>query len=413
MLRVGHKAIIFNCHYNGLSIIQELARHGIECIAMDSVRSIGTFSRYAKFERCPDPLSRESDFIQFLYDYCKKFSLKPVLFPTNDHWAMAISRSKRLLSEVAIPCVGDWNAVNLVLEKEKFYRLGYEKNWLTPRTWVPNGSVDIPEDSFPLVAKPNARRVCSNDGNARDFSRNMDRLRLKILETQEDLQLFLKKEEKFLSHVILQECVLGNSSNMFTVGVYVSQNQKVLGIFTGKKLRGYPAQEGDCIAGINYAVPDYVVNNTLNIIQEIRYSGIAEFEYMQDSRTGDFKLIEINPRSWSWVGITPLCSVSLPWIAYQDLIGCNVNLHTSFKLRNASVLYVKVLPDLLNSLYRYKRDYPAWSKSFGEWRKELENFPQKVYAEFNAKDKLIAFYSVLLLVGGWMKSKVRKLLKRG
>ena len=74
------KAIVFNCHYNGLSIIQELGQHGVKCIAMDAVRSIGTYSRYAEYQKCPDPTESESAFIEFLYSYCAREKEKPVVF---------------------------------------------------------------------------------------------------------------------------------------------------------------------------------------------------------------------------------------------------------------------------------------------------------------------------------------------
>ena len=87
-------ALVFNCHYNGLSIIQELGRHGVPVYALDSGRSVGTVSRYARHWPCPNPLHDEDGFIQFLIEKGGEFDQKPVLFPTNDHWATAIARHK-------------------------------------------------------------------------------------------------------------------------------------------------------------------------------------------------------------------------------------------------------------------------------------------------------------------------------
>jgi D-aspartate ligase len=61
-------ALVFNCHYNGLSIIQELGRHGVPVYALDAFRSVGTASRYAHYWPCPDPLSDEDAFIRFLIE---------------------------------------------------------------------------------------------------------------------------------------------------------------------------------------------------------------------------------------------------------------------------------------------------------------------------------------------------------
>lgn len=386
MSGMAHKAIVFNCGYNGLSIIQELASHGVTCIAMDCRRSIGTFSRYARFVKCPDPSTNETGFFSFLYQFCRSEKTKPVLFPTNDNWAMAISKKKDLLKEVAIPCVGDWEAVSLFLDKGKFGRIGGIEKWLTPRTWSAQKDVEISEEFFPIVAKPISRRFSSDDTESKPLAKALDRLRLRVLRTREELEDYLEKEKEFLGNILLQEFIRGNSGNMHTVGIYADEGHQILGMFSGKKLRGYPAQEGDCIAGTNCKVPEHVLENTFRIVQATGYSGIAEFEYMKNSQTGEFKLIEINPRSWSWIGITPACGVSLPWIAYQDLTGGERLQQNSFAQEDGSVLYAKILQDWWNCLFAYRKEYPAWAKSQKEWKEEISSFKVRIYAEFNARD---------------------------
>ena len=91
-------ALVFNCAYNGLSIIRELGRRGVrEIYALDSVRSIGTYSRHAVFARCPDPLTDESAFVGHLLRFAQGRKDRPVLFPTNDQWAQAIAHHKEAL----------------------------------------------------------------------------------------------------------------------------------------------------------------------------------------------------------------------------------------------------------------------------------------------------------------------------
>src|SRR5690606_1760274 len=118
-----------------------------------------------------------------------------------------------------------------------------------------------------------------------------------------------------------QQFIPGLSNQMFTVGVYADRGYELAGIFTGRKARGYPAEFGDCIVGESYPVPQGLIENVRRIVKDLRYEGIAEFEYKRHELTGGYYLIEINPRSWSWVGITPACGVSLPWLAYTDLLG--------------------------------------------------------------------------------------------
>jgi len=362
---------------------------------MDSQRSIGTYSKYATYVKCPDPQNNEDAFIRFLFDYCSKQSEKPVLFPTNDQWAIALSRYKKMLSEVSIPCVAEWDAIEVLIHKDKFYGIGQSRGYLTPKTWNFESIQVIPDKDFPVVAKPLFRRASSNT-DIKNFLSNMDRLRLTVLNTKDHLNVFLEKEEDFIENLLFQEYVRGMSDCMYTVGIYADGNADILGSFTGHKVRGYPANNGDCIVGEKALVPDYVLENTKRIVKDLHYTGIAEFEYKKDEITGIYKLIEVNPRSWSWIGITPACGVNLPLIAFSNLTGKNFPSIGSGTGTN-TVKYVKIFEDLLNCLFRYRNDYPEWSKSFVAWEKDIRA-DEVIFAEYNAEDWPILFIAALKTV---------------
>jgi len=380
------RAIVFNCHFNGLSIIQELATNGIQCIAMDSARSIGTYSKYAEFVRCPDPSSNESRFVDFLYEFCSRERVKPILFPTNDQWATAVSRHKERLSQVAILCVADWTAVQTVVEKDRFYALGQERDFPTPRTWTHAELTSLTASDFPLAAKPIWRRN-SSDGRERSVALEMDRLRLTVLEDRSALEGFLERERRWLDHLIFQTYVPGLSDAMYTVGIYADGDHRLRGIFTGRKVRGYPADSGDCVVGEVSSVPETLIETTRRIVAELGISGIAEFEFKRDPTTGSFTLIEVNPRSWSWIGITPAAGVSLPLIAYRDLAGLGVQQACQRQTAlDGTVRYVKVLQDAMNVWLLYRFDYRDWSNTPWGWYRELHDGARIIRAEFHAKD---------------------------
>jgi D-aspartate ligase len=169
----NHPAIIYNCSYNGLSIIQELGSRGIPCLAVDCIYSIGAFSKWAEFKRCPDPIGREQDFIDMLYRLCAGQPLKPVLFPTNDEWALVTAKHRALLAEVSYPCVAEYETVRTLLSKDVFYELGQKQGYMTPKTWPNDVLTDIRGDEFPVVAKPRYKSVPYgvNDANIRTRGR--------------------------------------------------------------------------------------------------------------------------------------------------------------------------------------------------------------------------------------------------
>ncbi len=402
-------ALVFNCHYNGLSIIQELGRHGIRVLALDSSRSIGTYSRYAHFYHCPDPLIKEDDFIDYLMKLGPSFTDKPVLFPTNDHWAVAVSRHKEALSEHYIPCVADYSTVSLIVEKNRFYEWALSRHLPVPRSWRSEDTSEIPADAFPLAAKPECRRIASNNIKAGKLAQIMDKMRLTVLRDREELSNFVARHEELLPSLVLQEYIEGLSDCMYTIGVYTNRQHEVMGLFAGRKVRGFPPDVGDCIVGQVETVPVELRELVKNICKEIKYHGIAEFEFKRDAVTGQFKLIEINPRSWSWIGITPACGVSLPWMAYADLTGVEPVAYTECNLPTGSVKYVKILQDLENCLYRNTRSgFPDWHMSFPQWRQSLKA-ERLVCAEFMKDDLRIGVHATLL----FLKSFLWRMMRRG
>ena len=386
--------LVFNCHYNGLSIIQALGRQKIPVYALDAYRDIGTFSRYAKFWKCPDPLKDEKSFINFLLEKVALFSCPPVLFPTNDHWAMAISKYKSKLGKFCFPCVADWEVVRLILNKDKFTSWAFQKGYPVPRTYPVEEIIRNKYIEFPIVAKPISRRFLGSNKNAYELAVQLDKIRMILIRDKASFVDFIHLNQDLLPYIFFQEYVPGMAHDMYTVGIYANKKHQVLGIFTGKKVRGFPPDIGDCIIGQVEKLPPALINIVKDMVKDIKYTGIAEFEFKKNCKTSEYKLIEVNPRSWSWIGITPYCGVNLPLIAYYDLTGIKNVKYQECKLETGEVKYVKILQDFLNCLFGYKKiGFPKYHLSFRQWLKSLKA-KKIVLAEFALDDPIPGLYAL-------------------
>mgnify|MGYP000844617528 CR=1 FL=1 len=404
-------AFVFNCHYNGLSIIRELGRHGVPVYALDTFKSVGTTSRYAHYWPCPDPLRDEDAFIRFLIENGGEFDQKPVLFPTNDHWATAIARHKPELEQWYLPCVADGPVVDLLINKDRFYEWAIERDYPVPRSYSADDILGGSDDIFPLIAKPIARRspnLCTDHQNLVNF---LDTHRMTIFNNASEYRNFASQYATFLDYFLFQEYVPGMADRMYTVGIYANREHDVLGLFTGRKVRGSPPDIGNCIVGQAEKVPDKVIACVKEMVRDLGYSGIAEFEFKKDPLTGEFRLIEINPRSWSWIGITPACGVSLPWMAYADLTGVEPVRYTESTVGNGEVVYLKLLEDLTNCLHGYRKTgYPEYHMSLLTWLKEMGG-KKKVYAEFSWDDPVVALRALFGLGASGLKAMTQNTSK--
>jgi predicted ATP-grasp superfamily ATP-dependent carboligase len=401
---MNHPAIVLNCHYNGLSIIRDLGRRGVKVYALDARKSVGTVSRFANFRLCPNPLVSNDEFIDFLLKIGPEFESRPVLIPTMDQWAMSISHAREKLEQFYIPCVADRDAIDKCIYKQQFYRWALEKGYPVPRSWKAADWEQIPDDAFPVAAKPEFRVSATNHSEAFQRSLKYTEERLEPLFSAIDVEAFVARHKDNLSDFLIQEYVRGMSDHMITIGIYADRNHRVRGIFTGRKIRGYPPDVGDCMAGESYEVPEQLIDITQSICAEIGYHGIAEFEFKQDSETGDFKLLEINPRTWSWVGITPACGISLGWMAYRDLTGMGLpDVCLRSHAKTGEVKWVRIAEDPLNCVYFNKKaGFPQWHHTWRSWWHSLKA-RKLVVAEFAKDDFLPGIWS--------LRQKIREIRK--
>jgi predicted ATP-grasp superfamily ATP-dependent carboligase len=372
---------------------------------METQRTVAAYSRYCQHRIIPDPMFCEQSAVQALYSFCEQEAEPPVVFPLSDEWVTALAKHKQWLSKVAILCVADWETVQTVVEKDSFYRQGELRNYSTPQTWRFDEAMALAEPAFPIVAKPRYRRFSFN-ADKLSLIKALNRLRCVVLADRQAVQAIWDQEVTARDFLLFQEYVPGLSDCMYCIGIYANTASEVLGLFTGHKIRGFPADIGNCVVGENYNLPPELIALVKRIVTELKITGIAEFEFKKAKQGGPYRLIEINLRPWSWIGITPACGVNLPWIAYQDLCGEPVS-YVAPQLPNGEVKYIRLLDDAVNCLFRYPGSDPRWHKSFGAWRRDIQA-PHRVLAEFSADDRLVGMMAVVGLLGrivrfGWNK----------
>ena len=280
----------------GLAAIRSLGRAGIRVLAVDDrPGALGFRSRYAEAHVAP---SREGDaYIAFLR------TLGPgVVFPTHDDDLETIARNR---SELALTCpFPGWDVLGRAQDKRGQVAAAVRAGIAVPRT------ADAPSDdvALPALVKP---------ARAPEFRRRFG-VKAFRCETLSELEAAFERASEF--EPLVQEWIPGADDTLYTLGSYVSEDGRALGIFSGRKLRQTPRTIGT--ARVAEAVwVDEVVDQGLALIAELGLWGISQVELKRDPRDGRFKLIEVNPRLWEWHGLAAACGVDLPLIAYRDAIG--------------------------------------------------------------------------------------------
>ena len=394
-----------------LGVIRSLAPRGINPWACDPHRAIATRSRYTRYWHVPDPNTDEWSFIRRVVELARTIGGRPIIIPAADRYAHTIARYQDRLEECATVCVAASHVVDLLIDKTRFHEWCMQHSLSCPKTKIATQVGATHPADFPFVAK------YSRSPPTGEYQRNQFNFRFSLIRNERDWDEYRHEFADYLPDILVQEFVHGTTADMFGVGIYADRKSEIKGVFVGRKIRGYPAMFGDSSAVQNDTVPDSVLSEVALVIRELRYTGIAEFEFKRDVRTGDYRLIEVNPRCWGWIGITSASPANIPWIAYRDLTGRRVETAID-NGKPGSIKYVHLVRDLPNAVHRYRWDHPGWLMSPAQWWKTLRA-EKLLFDEIAPGDWLLAlwfFVRCVRSVGrglfGWSSFRLTRLFAR-
>ena len=190
---------------------------------------------------------------------------------------------------------------------------------------------------------------------------------------------------------------------MFWVGVYADRTATLRAVYVARKLRGFPAAYGNTVLGQNDTVPDGILNEVRSIVSCLEYTGVAEFEYRQNPKTGGFSLIEVSPRAWSWIMATKASEANIPLLAYEDLSG-NPIPDAIVNENPGRIKSILMFADLLNVFWRYRRDAPEWVMSPRKWWKSLKA-DKLVAIDVDGFDPLVTLYCAAIAVRNLIRNE--------
>ena len=96
-----------------------------------------------------------------------------------------------------------------------------------------------------------------------------------------------------------------------------------MGVWTGRKIREHPMGLGTATFAESVYVPQ-IIELGSKFLSAMDYYGISEIEFKKDPRDGNFKLIEMNARTWLWISLAEMAGVNLPYMLYDDMAGRKV-----------------------------------------------------------------------------------------
>jgi D-aspartate ligase len=298
---------------NALGIIRSLARAGVPVIACDhDPHAMGLRSRYARAHLTADPLAEPERFVADLAALGRTLPARGVLFATHDEALSALGPREERLAEWFHRPWSPWPVMSRVLDKAAQHAAARAIGFPVPATVEPRDEGDLAaialELRFPVVLKPR---------NAPEFRR---RFRRQVLEVSRPEALPAAWAAAAPYGPQASEVIPGGDERIWSLGSYRDAAGRPLASFTGRKLRQWPPRFGTGRVAEAQWDPALAARGH-RLLDALGYHGISQLETKRDPRDGRDYLIEVNARSWLWVGLATAVGVNLPYAAYLDAVG--------------------------------------------------------------------------------------------
>jgi len=303
-------ALVMGADYRGLGVVRSLGRRGIPVwVLKQGGHLVATTSRYVR-RNVPWPAVDQHKQADLLLDLGRKHELRDwLLFPTDDYAVALISRHHDMLASQYRISVPPWHQLQLLCDKRLLHQtaheLGIHQPWAVwPRTKDELAALDCP---FPAILKPASRQRSSSLAIPKAW-RVVDRSSL--LSRYDEASALVGS-----TNLMVQELVPGTGNGLTSYAAICSDGRPLASIVV-RENRQYPRDFGQFSTFVESVDEPGVIDPAVRLLESLRFTGLAEIEFKQDPRDGEFKLLDVNPRVWGWHTLSRRAGVDFPYLLW-------------------------------------------------------------------------------------------------
>jgi D-aspartate ligase len=377
----GVGAIVVGGDYQGLGIVRSLGRHGVPVCIIDDEHSIARFSRYATHSVSTASLRDESQTVGIVLDVGRRLGLEGwVLYPTRDETVAAFARRRAVLARQFRVPTPDWNTMRWVWDKRNTYRLADELGIPTPRTWYPSSVEELAaiEVTSPLALKPAIKEHFFYATKAKAWRAN----------TREELRQLFERAAAHVGpgEVMIQDLIPGGGQQQFAYCAFFKEG-RALASMVVRRRRQHPPEFGRASTFVEAIELPILENLSERFLRAINYYGLVELEYKLDPRDEQYKLLDVNGRTWGYHTLGCGAGVDFPYLLFADQMGEAIEPCRG----RAGVSWIRLVTDLPTGIIEVLGRRLGWR----EYLRSLKNF--QVEAVFNREDPLPGVMELLLI----------------
>jgi predicted ATP-grasp superfamily ATP-dependent carboligase len=312
-------AVVTGAFQTGVVLMRDLAQRGLRVCCIDhEAAKAGFRTIYGKGYLCPNPEEAPEEWVIFMRMLAESLGGKPVLISSADLYVTAIADHAAVLGKHFL-FAHSVASQALLATKKRQYELSELHGLPVPRTRFVTSLEEIVEFGsvarFPCLLKP----VHFRDWMRLPAGHPLLDEKIVIANSKEDLMAKYKLAAEASGELVAQEIIEGpDTAKLVYLACYAKSGLR-LGHCMVRQLRTNPKDFGS--AGVVEPTVDEEADRLCDgFLRGMGYTGICEIELKRDSRDGQVKMIEANPRYSVTADAGKYAGVELGWLHYLDLI---------------------------------------------------------------------------------------------
>lgn len=308
-------AVVLGLSPTGLYVARELGDVGMRLLGVDVGGGMARSSKYFTHGHGIWIQSDTHGLLQKLLEFSASCSDKPVLVPTSDLFIEFVMSNAVELAEGFHFFDSYRGVASALLDKAKFHDLCVKNGVATPGIWEVDNiqALRSLSDSlpYPCILKP----VLIH--HAKYFLRGK---KVIVVQSREDFVRLVDSIPSNTGSWFVQEIIPGPESSIMLFGACFDSNGNAQHVFTGRKLRQYPAGFGSASLVVSESCQE-VSDISIRFLKAVNYRGVCGVEFKRDPRDGKLKIIEVNPRPSLWFELSHAAGKRITEAACRDLLG--------------------------------------------------------------------------------------------
>lgn len=308
-------AIVIGGEHPGLGIARSLGRRGIPICVIDDQHSVSQFSKYVtRVVRVKD-LRDEHNTVDSVLEVGQRYGLKGwVLFPTRDETVAAFSRHRDRLAEFFRVTTAGWETVRWAWDKKNTYDRAEQLGIPIPRTFNPRTERELVDlySRLPLALKPAVKENFFYATGAKAWR----------AETPDQLNDLFRRAAQQIKpeEILIQEIIPGDGQRQYSYCAFFRDGE-AQSTLVARRMRQHPREFGRAATYVETIEHPEIEELSERFLRAIDYYGLVEVEFKQDPRDGQFKLLDVNARTWGFHSIGAPAGVDFPYLLYADQVG--------------------------------------------------------------------------------------------